>query len=47
MESLATPQEAVLEDEQIRILLASPGTCRSEKQVRNDHKFISQVRLKV
>ena len=33
MESIATPQEADLDDEQIRALL---GTYWSEKQVRND-----------
>ena len=32
------PQEADLDDEQIRALLHH-GICRSEKQVRNDHKF--------
>ena len=43
MESLATPQVADLDDEQIRALLAY-GVYRSEKQVRNDHKFISLKR---
>ena len=41
IESIATPKEADLADEQIRALLASPLYDRSEKQVRNDRKFIT------
>ena len=43
------PQEADLDDEQTRALLASPRTYRSEKQVRNDRKLITlcPVRRKV
>ena len=41
IESLATPQEADLDDEQIRALLASPRFLPNEKQVRNDRKFIT------
>ena len=41
IESIATPQEADLDDEQIRSLRLHHGTYRSEKQVRNDRKVIT------
>ena len=41
IESIATPQEADLDDEQIRALRLHYGTYRSEKQVRNDRKVIT------
>ena len=41
IKSLATHQEADLDDEQIRALLASLRYYWSEKQVWNDHKLIT------
>ena len=41
-ESIATPPpNSDLDDDQIRALLASSCTYRSERQMRNDHKFIT------
>ena len=39
VESIATHPESDLDGEQLRALLASPLYYRSEKQMRNDHKF--------
>ena len=41
IECIATPQEADLDDQQIRALRLHHGTYRSEKQVRNDRKVIT------
>ena len=40
-ESIATPHEADFDDEHLRALLVSNCTLRSERQMRNDRKFIA------
>ena len=41
-ESIATPPEADLDDEQLRTLLASPLYLNSEEQAQNDRKFTTR-----